>query len=76
MNGADLLSIFVLMAVVLVIIVIGARVQSQSYRRYLEKIAAENEKLVESQRRTEAAVDCQTLALERIAVAIEKTPAH
>lgn len=56
-----------------ILVVIGAAwLQSASYRRYLEKVVAENEKLVASQRLTQAAVERQTVALERIAAAIDR----
>jgi flagellar basal body-associated protein FliL len=49
-----------------------ARRQSASYRDYLERNVAETEKLVASQRATQAAVERQTAALERIATALEQ----
>ncbi len=53
------------------IIVLGSWVQSRSYRGYLERVAAENAKLVESQRQTQALLEKQTAVLDRIAVALE-----
>ncbi len=53
------------------IILLASWVQSRSYRRYLDRVAAENAKLIESQRQTQALLERQTEALDRIAAALE-----
>ena len=72
MTAGDLGFFLALAAAVLVVIVLASWIQSRSYRGYLQRVAAENEKLVESQRRTQALLERQTAALDRIATALER----
>jgi hypothetical protein len=54
------------------LLILVSRLQSASYRGYLDRQIAETAKMVESQRLTQQAVDRQTAALERIATALEQ----
>jgi len=72
---SDAMYILVLVGMALAVILLASMIQSRSYRSYLDKVSAENEKLVASQRLTQAAVERQTAALERIAAALERRDA-
>jgi hypothetical protein len=54
------------------LILFASRVQSASYRAYLDKQLAETTKLVDAQKAMQEAVNRQTAALERIALVLEK----
>jgi hypothetical protein len=63
---------FILAAVgVLAIVFLIARYQSNRYQAYLDQQVAETRGIAESQRRTLEAIERQTIAMERIANALE-----
>lgn len=70
--GPDVLTIMALIAAGAAVILLASWVQSRSYKGYLDRVAAENAKLAESQRLTQTLLERQTAALDRIAVALEK----
>jgi len=63
--------ILVFVAIGGAVVVAAGWLQSRSYKSYLDRVAAENAKLVESQRLTQALLERQTASLDRIAAAIE-----
>lgn len=62
-----------LFAVIMGVLMIAlTRYQSRIYRDYLQRHSAETAKLVDQQRQTQAQVERQVAALDRIATALEK----
>ena len=69
----DLLGILVPLILLIGVVALAAKWQTKQYRDYLAKHTASTEDLVQSQKATREAVERQTAALERIAIAIEKS---
>jgi hypothetical protein len=55
-----------------VLMIVLARYQSRIYKDYLQRHSAETAKLVEQHRLTQAQVERQVAALDRIATALEQ----
>lgn len=67
----DLLPYLLILAIALIALFGVARWQARQYQAYLDRHVAETQKLTASQLETRAAVERQTVALERIAAALE-----
>lgn len=65
--------VYTIGALTLIAVLFGiVRYQSRQYQVYLSRHTETSEGILAEQRRTQAAIDRQTLALERIALALEQ----